>query len=138
MKSSSPIILPITDNLRAVVRNAQDNPRAVVIHIQARDTEESVGFIIKTSATIVSHFWELPQLRGGNWLTQAEDILHDGYRLWVDRTFLEYPLVIGLEFETDSNPALNVLRVEMWDGTDGDPRLFYLEQLEQVADKEGS
>jgi hypothetical protein len=135
MKSSSPIILPITDNLRAVVRNAQDNPRAVVIHIQARDTEESVGFIIKTNARIVSHFWELPQLRGGNWLTQAEDILPDGYRLWVDRTFLEYPLVIGLEFETDSDTTLNVLKVEMWDGTDGDPSVIYLQQLERDTEQ---
>jgi hypothetical protein len=138
MRNSTPIILPITDNLRAVVRNAQDNPRAVVIHIQARDMEESVGFHVKTGARIVSYFWELPQLRGGNWLTQAEDVLPDGYRLWVDRTFLEYPLVIGLEFETESDPTLNILRVEMWDGTDGDPRLLYLEQLEQVDDKDGS
>lgn len=128
MELTPPTILPITDNLRAVVRNADDNPRAVIIHLQARETEEPVAFRIITAASIISHFWELPQLRGGNWLVLAEDVLPDGYRIMIDRQFLDHPLIIGLELDTDSNPISSVVRIETWNGTDGAPSVIYVER----------
>lgn len=128
MESTSSRILPISDNLRAVVRNADDNPQAVVIFIQARDKEEPVGFRIRTDAEVVSHFWELPQLHGGNWLTLAEDVLADGYRILIDRAFLDHPLIIGLEFDLVSDPAARVLEIKKWDGADGSPSVIYIEQ----------
>jgi hypothetical protein len=137
MESTLPTILPISDNLRAVVRNADDNPQAVIIHIQARDAEEPIGFRIRTNARIVSHFWELPQLRGGNWLTFAEDVLPDGYRILIDRTFLDHPLIIGLEFEHVLDPASSVLGIETWDGTDGAPSVIYVEQNEDAEQVSG-
>ena len=140
MESTPSRILPISDNLRAVVRNADDNPQAVIIYIQARDTEEPVGFRIKTGSKIVSHFWELPQLYGGNWLTFAEDVLPDGYRILIDRSFLDHPLIIGLEFDHVSDPVASVLEIETWDGTDGSPAVIYIEQnedAEQVSSGNG-
>lgn len=133
MERTPPTVLPISDNLRAVVRNADDNPQAVIIHIQARDKEEPVGFRVRTDAGIISHFWELPQLQGGNWLTFAEDVLPDGYRMLIDRTFLDHPLIIGLEFDHVSDPASSVLAIETWDGTDGAPSVIYIEQSEKEA-----
>jgi hypothetical protein len=127
MDSRAPIILPISDNLRAVVHRADDNTRAAVLHIQAKDREEPVAFRISTTSPIISHFWELPQLRGGNWLTVAEEVTPDGYRLWVNQSFLNHPLVIGLEFQTDSDPAMCVSDVCLWDGEDGSPSIIYLE-----------
>jgi hypothetical protein len=132
MESTPSRILPISDNLRAVVRNADDNPHAVVIYIQARDTEEPVGFRIRTDARIISHFWELPQLHGGNWLSFAEDILPDGYRILIDQAFLDQPLIIGLEFDLVSDPAASVLEIETWDGTGGSPSVIYIEQNEDA------
>ena len=135
MDTDPPTIIPITDNLRAVVRNADDNPRAVIIHFQAREKEEPVAFRIITTASIISHFWELPQLQGGNWLMLAEDVLPDGYRIMIDRTFLDHPLIIGLELDTSSDPISNVVRIETWDGTDGAPSLIYVERDEQDAEQ---
>lgn len=132
MESTPSRILPISDNLRAVVRIADDNPQAVIIFIRARDTEEPVGFRIRTGSRIVSHFWELPQLHGGNWLTLAEDVLPDGYRILIDRSFLDSPLIIGLEFERVSDPAAHVLAIETWDGTAGSPSVIYVEQNEDA------
>jgi len=135
METGPPTILPITDNLRAVVRNADDNPRAVIIHLQAREVEEPVAFRIITAANVISHFWELPQLRGGNWLVLAEDVLSDGYRIMIDRTFLDHPLIIGLEMDTNSDPISSVVRIETWDGTDGAPSVIYVEREEQEAEQ---
>jgi hypothetical protein len=135
METNPPTILPITDNLRAVVRNADDNPRAVIIHLQAREKEEPVAFRIITAASIISHFWELPQLQGGNWLMFAEDVLPDGYRIMIDRTFLHHPLIIGLELDTALDPISSVLRIETWDGSDGAPSLIYVERGEQEAEQ---
>jgi hypothetical protein len=132
MESTPSRIIPISDNLRAVVRNADDNPHAVIIFIQARDTEEPVGFRIRTRSRIVSHFWELPQLQGGNWLTCAEDVLPEEYRILIDRSFLDHPLIIGLEFDCVSDPAAHVLEIETWDGTDGSPSVIYIEQNEEA------
>jgi len=110
------------------VHRADDNRRAVVLHIQAKDREEPVAFRVSTTCPIISHFWELPQLRGGNWLTVAEDVTPDGYRLWVNQSFLDHPLVIGLEFQTDCNPAVCVTGVSLWDGEGGSPSLITLSQ----------
>lgn len=140
MRNAPTRILPISDNLRAVVRNADDNPQSVIIFIQARDREEPVAFRIRTGSRIVSHFWELPQLRGDNWLTFAENVLPDGYRILIDRSFLEHPLIIGLEFECVSDPAANVLEIETWDGTGGSPAVIYIKQnedAEQISDDNG-
>ena len=128
MESFPATILPISDNLRAVVHKADDHHHAVIIHIEARLTEESVAFRIKTNTRVVSHFWELPQLQGGNWLTCAEDVLPDGYRIMIDRTFLDQPLIVGLEFEDVSEPISSVLAVERWDGADGLPRVIYIDR----------
>jgi hypothetical protein len=110
-----------------VISNADDNPRAVIIQIQAREKTEPVAFRITTAASILSHFWELRQLHGGNWLTLAEDVLSDGYRIWIDRTFLDQPLIVGLELDTDADPTSCVVEIRSWDGTDGAPCVVYIE-----------
>jgi hypothetical protein len=89
-------------------------------------------FRIRTRSRIVSHFWELPQLQGGNWLTCAEDVLPDEYRILIDRSFLDHPLIIGLEFDCVSDPTAHVLEIETWDGTDGSPSVIYIEQNEEA------
>jgi len=133
METPSSAILPITDNLRAVVHNADDNPRAVIIHIQARDREEPVAFQIRTTAPVLSHFWELPQLRGGNVLTLAEDVLSDGYRISIDRTFLDQPFIVGLELDTRSSAVSCIVGIESWDGAEGAPDIIYVESDDNDA-----
>ena len=120
----------MTDNLRAVIRRADDNDRAVIISIQAREQAEPVGIRIFTTESIISHFWELPQLRGGNWLNVAEDVLPDGYRVSIDQTFLNHPLIIGLEFDSATDPIKNIRKIEAWDGSGGAPSVIYLESKE--------
>jgi len=72
-------------------------------------------------------------LQGGNWLMFAEDVLPDEYRIMIDRTFLDHPLIIGLELDTASDPISSVVRIETWDGTGGAPSLIYVEREEQEA-----
>ena len=124
---TAPIIFPISDNLRALIRKADDNPRAVIIHLQAKNLEEPASFQVTTAAAISSNFWELPQLEGGNWLMLTEEILPGRYRIRIDRSFLDHSFIIGLEFDAPDDPISSVLKIEPWDGTGGNPVLTYIE-----------
>jgi len=123
-----PRILPMTDNLRAAMWRADDNPKAVVIYFQAREREEPVSFRLATSAPILSSFWKMPSLHGGHWLTHSESrgIHHYAIAL-ADQQFLDQPFIIGLELDTDGDPQDHVTAAETWDKTDAESQIIYME-----------
>ena len=127
MKKKSQKTISISRNLRALVTEAPDNPNAAVIQVNARVKAARVAFEIHVSSGFVSYYWQLPGLRGGNWLTIAEDISHTSYGLWVDQSFFSSPLIMGMEFEPGTSPVENILSITHWDGEGGTPRLVYVE-----------
>ena len=125
---AEPRIFPMTDNLRAAMWRADDNPKAVVIHFQAREREECVSFRVTTSALILSSFWEMPSLRGPHWLTLAESRGTHDYAIAVsDHTFLDEAFIIGLELDTDSDPQDFVTATEVWNKVGAEPQTIYLD-----------
>lgn len=125
---AEPRIFPMTDNLRAAMWRADDNPRAVVIYFQAREQEEPVSFRLTTSAPILSSFWEMPSLRGGHWLTQHESRgIHQYAIALADHKFLDQPFILGLELDINGNPQDHVTAAETWDKKDAEPQIIYME-----------
>jgi hypothetical protein len=122
-----PKIIPITDNLRAAIWNAEDNTRAALIYFQARQSAENICFQITTSATIVSHFWKLPQLQGGHWLNTAEYVSVNHYGVSIDQAFSEHPFIVGLELEVVDDPAGHITNATIWDKAHGVPQIIYVE-----------
>ena len=125
---SEPRIFPMTDNLRAAMWRAEDNPKAVVIYFQAREREEPVSFRVTTSAPILSSFWEMPSLRGGHWLTHSESRGTHHYAIALaDHTFLDKSFIVGLELDMDGDPRDYVTGTETWNKTDAESQIAYIE-----------
>ena len=127
MSATPPTIFPMTDNLRAAVWRSDDNPRAAIIYFQAREQEEKVSFSVKTSARILSHFWELPQLQEGTWLTLAEFLQETEYNIFIDVSFLDSPFILGIELDTESDPINQIIETAVWDRADAQPVIAYVE-----------
>ena len=118
----------MTDNLRAAMWRANDNPKAAILYFQAREQKESIAFRITTSAPILSSFWEAPFLRGGHWLNQVESRSVYHYAIALDEhKFLDQPFIVGLEIEADGDPQDSVVGATVWDKTDGEPQIIYIE-----------
>jgi len=123
-----PRILPMTGNLRAALWCAVNNPKAVGIYFQAREQAEPVSFRIVTSAPIISSFWEMPSLNGGHWLTLSESKDTHHYAIALDdHRFLDQPFIVGLELDTEGDPRDHVIGAEIWDKSEGEPQLVYIE-----------
>ncbi|MGV3531684.1 MAG: hypothetical protein ACO1QR_04885 [Chthoniobacteraceae bacterium] len=130
MESNDPRILPISDNLRAAIWRADDNTNAAIIYVQARERPEAVSFRITTSAPILSSFWEMPSLKGEYWLNLAESRGSQHYAVAVaDQHFLDEPFIVGLEFETESDPRDHVMSVELWDKAGAEPQIVFIKTL---------
>lgn len=127
---AEPRILTITDNLRAAMWRADDNPKAVVIYFQAREREEPISFRVITTAPILSSFWKMPSLRGSHWLTLTESRgTHDYAVALADHMFLDEAFIIGLELDTDSDPQDHVTAAEIWNKADSEPQIIYVENV---------
>ena len=124
---SEETVIPMTDNLRAVVRRADDNPKAVIIFFQAREHEEAASFRVTTSAPIVSSMWRMPGLKGGQWLSLTESEGANHYAISVDRKFLDKPFIVGLEIESEGNPVHQVAETQIWSETNGRAQVVYIE-----------
>jgi hypothetical protein len=125
---TEPRIFPLTDNLRAAMWRADDNPKAVIIYFQAREQEESVSFRLATSAPVLSSFWEMRSLHGGHWLTHSESRGTHHYAIALaEHKFLDQPFIVGLELDTDGDPQDHVIAAETWDKTDAEPQIIYME-----------
>jgi hypothetical protein len=120
----------MTDNLRAVIWPSDDNSRAVIIHFQARQHAEKIAFRVRTTARILSHFWELPQLKEGTWLMLGESSQDYEYRVCIDQTFLDSPFIVGMEIESESEPVDCVAEVSVHEDLDVTASLIYIEPHE--------
>jgi hypothetical protein len=126
--AEEPRVLPMTDNLRAVMWRADDNPKAVIIQFQAREREEPVSFFVTTTAPILSSFWKMPSLHGGHWLTHLESRRTHHYAIALgDQKFLHQPFIVGLELDTDSDPRDSITGAEIWSQTDAELQIVYIE-----------
>jgi hypothetical protein len=117
----------MTDNLRAVVWNADDQPDAVVIQFQAREIEEPVSFKVITSVPIVDSMWQMPGLIGEHWLSLLESKGQTHYAISIDKIFLDHHFIIGLRLKSEGNPKIQILSIEIWDKLGGDGGLVYME-----------
>lgn len=126
----TPKIIPMTENLRAAIWSSDDTPNAAIIYFQAREAEEKVCFEITTSARILSHMWRLPQLKGGHWLSTAEESEQNRYAIYIDKEFLETPFIVGLELDTENDPREHIDTASVWDKSDADPQIIYIENHE--------
>ena len=118
----------MTENLRAALWRADDNPQSVIINFQARAQEEAVSFRVTTSAPIISLFWEMPSLRGPHWLSLAESRGANHYAIAItDHKFLDEPFILGLELDTDRDPRDEIIETAIWDKSDGEPQIAYIE-----------
>ncbi len=130
MNTTPPTVIPMTDNLRAVIWPSDDNSRAVIIHFQARQHAEKIAFRVRTTARILSHFWELPQLKEGTWLMLGESSQDYEYRVCIDQTFLDSPFIVGMEIESESEPVDCVAEVSVHEDLDVTASLIYIEPHE--------
>ena len=117
----------MTENVRAVVQNAADNPKAAMLEFQAREREEEISFRITTSAPILSSHWWLPQLKGEQWLSQAESRGQNHYAISLDRKFLDRPFIVGLELDVEDDPKNCIVAAEIWDRSGSDPDLIFID-----------
>ena len=124
---NDPIIFGINDNLRAVAWVARDQPDAVMIHFQARCTEEKVGFKVTCAEPIQDPIWQMPSLKGGQWLTKKEINEPFCYAISLNRAFLDQPFILGLRFPSTRDPRTCILEASAWDGSGGASSLVYME-----------
>jgi hypothetical protein len=120
-------IFPISDNLRAVAHHAEDNSRAVIIQFQARERRELVCFEVRTSAPILSSMWEMPDLKGGHWLSLGQSQREYFYAITIDKEFLDSPFIVGLEIDSSHDPIQEIESIAIWDKEGGEFSMAYVE-----------
>ena len=117
-----------TENLKVSAHIASDNPKAAMVVFEALFWAEPISFKITTSAKVKSSVWRLPGLKGMQQVTVSELKEENTYALAIQNFSIKpkKPFMIGLEFDSDSDPREKILNIDRWDGSGGNSSIRFI------------
>jgi hypothetical protein len=117
-----------SENLRVSAHMAADNKKAAMVLFEALYWAEPISFIVQTSSKVKMAVWQLPSLKGMHQLSVSELKSDKLYALAIQNQSIQpkHPFVVGLEFEADGDPREQIVKIDKWDGTGGDPSIRFM------------